>query len=823
MSLDFGDIVYFKWRIIETGAGSFSMVYTVHLSGNISRFIAMIRSQFSFLSLLLILLALIVSCQPEENRWLLSPEKGVPARESGWLTEYWSKQEHYADTVLADHNTQVLVIKADSFSFNRWYKKVNIKPYARYRISGLIKTENVQGKTNEAGAGFRLGNIPFNGNSLLKGSNDWTYMEFEFDSEGDDSFMLECLLGKKGEAKGTVWFDQLKLEELSARALNPEITLDLNQQSEPMSPYLYGQFIEHMGRSIYGGIWAEVLLDRKFYYVPGDDGSPWEISVPVSALSLDKSHQFSQGDIPIVKTTEGFSLSQDSLTLQAGKSYTGRIVFKASSGIRTLKGTISVNQEDVEFLDQSLSAAGFQTVTFSFSPNEDTRMATLSFRFEGTGEVTLAAVSLMPADNIQGFRPDVLALLKELNSPVYRWPGGNFVSGYDWKDGIGDPDKRPTRFDKAWNGLEYNDVGIDEFMELCRLLNAEANIAVNTGLGTAQMAAREVEYVNGSTATPMGKWRAQNGHPDPYGVRLWAVGNEMFGNWQLGHMPVEDYVKKHNSVADAMKVADPSIELIAVGLPGAWNDMMYTHSSDHMDYISEHFYRQDWHAGGLLTHVKQIPDVIREIAEEHRENRREHQELEGKDIRIALDEWNFWYGPHVYGLLGTRYFLRDALGIAAGFNELARQSDIYYMANYAQTVNVIGAIKTTATASWLEGTGLILKLYRQEFGTIPVSVTGAPEPLEIAATLTDDKEYLTISIVNATHQEYELNISGLVSSIEEEGQRFLISGENDMVYNDETNKDRISIKESEINLTGGSLIIPKESAGIYKFPLNCSN
>ena len=450
----------------------------------------------------------------------------------------------------------------------------------------------------------------------------------------------------------------------------------------------------------------------------------------------------------------------------------------------------------------------------------DAGYAALKLRSKGSGTITLAAISLMPEDNTEGFRPDVIALLKELDSPIYRWPGGNFVSGYDWKDGIGNPDARPTRYERAWNGLEYNDVGIHEFMQLCKILDAEANIAVNTGLGDAALAANEVEYFNGAATTPMGKRRAANGHPEPYDVQLWAVGNEMFGDWQLGHMPIEEYVKKHNKVAEAMWAVDPDIDLIAVGYPGEWNDMMYQNTAENMTYISEHFYRQDWHAGGLLTHVKQMPDAIREIAEEHRRARREIPEIADRDIKIALDEWNYWYGPHEFGLLGTRYFLRDALGIAAGLNEFSRQSEMYYMANYAQTVNVIGAIKTTPTDSWLEGTGLVLKVYRKEFGTIPVAVSGAPEPLDVAATLTEDGTYLTLSVINATHQEYQLTLDFISENIPTQGTAFVITGSNDMVYNDVTHKNSIYLEETSFELEHNSLQVAKESAGIYKIKLN---
>jgi len=234
---------------------------------------------------------------------------------------------------------------------------------------------------------------------------------------------------------------------------------------------------------------------------------------------------------------------------------------------------------------------------------------------------------------------------------------------------------------------------------------------------------KKVEYVNGATDTHMGKIRAANGHQEPFNVKWWAVGNEMYGKWQLGHMPLKDYVKKHNDVVEAMRAVDPSAQLIAVGSVGKWSIQMLTHCAEHMDLISEHLYLQDKEA--VPEHVAQMPARIKRIVNAHRGYRKKLDTLAGKDIRIAMDEWNYWYGPNEYGELGVRYFLQDALGIAAGLHEFFRQSDIFFMANYAQTVNVIGAIKTTMTKAELEPTGLVLKLYRERFGTSPVKVSGA--------------------------------------------------------------------------------------------------
>ncbi|RXG32645.1 alpha-L-arabinofuranosidase C-terminal domain-containing protein [Leeuwenhoekiella marinoflava] len=751
---------------------------------------------------------------------LLSPQVDVSFKEAGWETEYWSNQENYSDTTFSDSESQVLAIYHDTLQVGRIFKKVEVKPYSHYKVTGFIKTENVSADKSDAGAGFDLDNFKIKNDTVFTGKTDWTPVTMEFDSEGDDSFIISCFLGKNGPAKGKAFFKDIQVEEISSTVLKPAVAIDITKEKEPMSPYIYGQFIEHMGKSIYGGLWAEMLTDRKFYHKPGTSVSPWKTELDTNQIVLNTSNGFSEMPLPVFSLKNGkILLKQDSIALLKDKSYTGRLVFKAKGTIEEIK--LSLISENIQKEKQlEFSKNEFVSIPFEFATVNASEQASFQIEFTGSGSVTLAAVSLMPSDNIEGFRSDVIALLKELDAPIYRWPGGNFVSGYDWKDGLGNPDARPTRYERAWDGLEYNDVGIHEFMKLCEILDVEANIAVNTGLGDAELAANEVAYFNSDTSTKMGEWRAENGHAEPYNVKLWAVGNEMFGDWQLGHMPIEDYVKKHNKVAEAMWAVDPDIDLIAVGFPGEWNDMMYSNCAENMTYISEHFYRQDWHAGGLLTHVKQMPDAIRDIAEEHKRARREIPEIADQNIRIALDEWNYWYGPHEFGLLGTRYFLRDALGIAAGLNEFSRQSDMYYMANYAQTVNVIGAIKTTQTDSWLEGTGLVLKIYRKEFGARPIAITGTPEPLDIAATLTEDGEYLTLSVVNATHKEYELNLDFLEQKIAQQGQAFIITGENDMVYNDVENKERIYLLEDAFTLQDNALRVRKESAGIYKFKLN---
>ncbi len=728
----------------------------------------------------------------------------------------------------AHDGSKSLMISSDYPARGVWSCKVPVKPWSKYKFHGWIKTENLQSSTSE-GACFNLSGKSSDfrvleneaGTKGLSGTNGWTEVTEEFETGGEDSFVLQCLFCNFEPATGKAWFDQMSLEYISGDKLKPSVTVVPANEKEEMSPYIYGQFIEHLGKCIYGGIWAEMLNDRKFWYNTGDKESPWIVEGESSMVYMDPRHPFTGEHSPVLEQSGSakVSLRQDELGLVEGMRYNGRIVAKAEGKISGLKLQLLDSKTQVvidEVVINGITSA-YNTFNFSLESGISTHAASLRIAPEGEGKIWIGTLSLMPSDNIEGFRADVLELLRGLNSPVYRWPGGNFVSGYNWRDGIGDRDKRPPRKNPAWTGIEPNDVGIHEFMTLCELINTEPYIAVNAGLGGVAEAKAEVEYCNGNPETPMGSLRSKNGHPEPWNVKWWSVGNEMFGNWQLGFMPTEQFVKKHNQFADAMRSVSPDIKLIAVGNTGPWDEMILSGCSDNMDYISEHFYVQDWHGGGLMTHVRQIPDAIREIAEQHRKYRKEIPGLEEKDIRICMDEWNYWYGPHIYGELGTRYFLRDALGIAAGLNEYSRNTDIIYMANYAQTVNVIGAIKTNTTESVYAATGEALKMYRDYFGTIPVELSGDNRPLDIAATLSSDRNKLILAVVNPTtgKQEFECRIKDFKTA--PKAERYILSGPDDMAYNEPGRAEAVKVTGPEEVTVSGHYKVPGASVTMFVF------
>lgn len=736
----------------------------------------------------------------------------------GWRTADWRPGASFAVADAGHEGGRSVTISSSTGADASWLATVPTRPYAEYRLSGWIKTEALEPGTGR-GALINVRDEEAWRTPAVTGTKDWTRVEVAFDAGANDALEISCLFGGWGASTGRAWFDDVRLDLVKAREPDaPAVTIDTGRVRAPLSKYVYGQFIEHLGRCIYQGIWAEMLEDRKFFWPVGEGESPWRATGEAS-VTMDRASPFAGAHAPRVAPKAGGAggLVQDGLAVLAGKSYVGRIVLAGDPGTAVRASLVWGEAPDArQTVEISGLGRGYRTYPLAFSAGAASAAARLEIVSAGR-PFKVGTVSLMPADNVEGFRPEVLALLKELASPVYRWPGGNFVSGYDWRDGVGERDLRPPRKNPAWKGVEHNDVGLHEYLDLMRLLGADPYITVNSGLGDVALAVAELEYVNGPAASPMGRRRARNGRAEPWGVRFWSVGNEMYGSWQLGHMPLADYVRKHVAFAEAMRAADPSIKIVAVGAVGEWDETMLARAAGDMDYLSEHFYCGE--KPGLLSHVNQIPNEIRRIAEAHRRYRATIPALKDREIPVALDEWNYWYGPDLYGEIGTRYFLKDALGVAAGFNEFARQSDIYAMANYAQTVNVIGAIKTTKTAAAFDTTGLVLKLYRSRFGSLPVEVSGSAAPLDAMACRREGREILTLSVVNPTRQPRTLKLDFRGLRVPKTARLSLLAGDDPQAYNEPGVPPAVVIREIEGAPFGRSITVPPVSVSLYEIEL----
>ncbi|MEW5869266.1 MAG: alpha-L-arabinofuranosidase C-terminal domain-containing protein [Chloroflexota bacterium] len=326
-------------------------------------------------------------------------------------------------------------------------------------------------------------------------------------------------------------------------------------------------------------------------------------------------------------------------------------------------------------------------------------------------------------------RPDTLALIQALRPPLVRYPGGNFASGYHWEDGIGPKEQRPPRFDQAWNAPESNQVGTDEFMAFCAKVGCDPFLVVNDGSGTPEEAARWVAYCNQPAQSEQGQRRAANGQAAPYNVHLWGVGNEVWGEWQIGHTGPQAYTARLRQFAQAMRQADPTIRIVAVGSgvlsdapddPGRiWNRAVLEGAGDLIDDLSFHLYQPDregwqerYDLEALHHSVCAAPLTVESIVRRMAAQIATH--APGRRIGVAFDEWNLWLPPpaDAQSMHQVVYTLRDALYAAGMFNAFHRQCQALSMANLAQLVNVLPLIVTDERSAYVTPLYHAFRLYQ---------------------------------------------------------------------------------------------------------------
>ena len=321
-----------------------------------------------------------------------------------------------------------------------------------------------------------------------------------------------------------------------------------------------------------------------------------------------------------------------------------------------------------------------------------------------------------PTADAEGFREDVMALVRELGVSTIRYPGGNFVSGYKWEDGVGAREQRPKRLDLAWHSLETNQVGLHEFASWTRKVGSELMLAINLGTRGVQEAIDLLEYTNVAEGSTLAAQRADNGDAAPFDVRMWCLGNEMDGPWQLGYRSAEAYGVLASRTAKGMRQLDPGVELVACGsshrsMPtfGAWERTVLEHTYDDVDYISCHAYYQlrNGDLGSFLASSTDMDSFIEEIAAtaDHVKATRRS----AKTMAISFDEWNVWYvdryqdeekitditqWPYAPRLLEDVYTVADAVVVGNLLISLLKHVDRVKAASLAQLVNVIAPIMT---------------------------------------------------------------------------------------------------------------------------------
>ncbi|KAI9149108.1 alpha-N-arabinofuranosidase C [Paramyrothecium foliicola] len=451
-----------------------------------------------------------------------------------------------------------------------------------------------------------------------------------------------------------------------------------------------------------------------------------------------------------------------------------------------------------------------------------------------------------PLSDEDGFRKDVIEAFKELNVPVVRYPGGNFCATYHWIDGVGPREKRPARPELAWIGTESNEFGTDEFLKWCKVVGTEPYLCLNMGTGTLDEALAWLEYCNSDRNSYYANLRRQNGHEKPYGVKYWALGNEVYGPWQVAAMTKEDYAKKAYQWAKALKLLDPSVVLILCGETGysTWDS-----------YVLKECVKFDIHGLGGSTTASLI-DMhsihIYTASEDHLKNataaersieitaglidlaRAENKVPPGvRRQKICFDEWNVWDPVRAPGEQGAeeKYNLSDALAVSIWLNVFIRQSKYIGMANIAQSVNVISPLMTTKdglvkqTTWWplllysryMRGSTIAANVRSGEYlgETKPEWIRGAIETpwLDVSAALGDDG-MINLAVVNI-HEEkdFETDIRGLTGGNEVEVHT--VNGSGVKVVNTD-GKQEVGITESKWD-GKGAFTFPKHSLTILRW------
>lgn len=576
-----------------------------------------------------------------------------------------------------------------------------------------------------------------------------------------------------------------------AVAQTASVQVDAGRVVNKVSPRMYAAFMEMMAEDVKWGLTAEMVHDRSFEEAANYLGLPagWRLEpderndnvaaikfAPVTEEAYPKTNRATgRAEHSLLVTTtrqdikddrRGFS--QGRLSIRTGQRYDGYVWIKTTPA-DGYKGEIAVALEEDNTDGQTYARAQlpvtagteWQQVRFSLTSAGTDRFAKLSFLFAGTGKLYLDGVSLQPANAKGQVRADVEEMIAKLRPSFLRWPGGNVAQDYHWQWGIGPRDERPVWTNVAWsNAPEPGDFGTDEYLAFCARLGIEPSITVNVngGTATAEEAANWVEYVNGPATSRFGAMRAANGHPAPYGVKQWELGNEVFGNWVRGHSSGETYARAAMRYANAMKAVDPSIKFTAVGQGvgkerDTWNSAVLTVAGPLIDYLAIHDYTTaSSNAGGQNSRAAMMAR-----AGEFERGYRHTAELiarlaPGRPIKQIVNEWNLFYGAD------TIQSTEGAVYASRMMNGFERDGDTVEANCISDLLNgwVGGVIQASRDRVYGTAQYYAIQLYNDHLGTERLAATTKSPPLtpgvdavDAVATRAADGSKVYVKLSNA--------------------------------------------------------------------------
>jgi alpha-N-arabinofuranosidase len=567
----------------------------------------------------------------------------------------------------------------------------------------------------------------------------------------------------------------LVLASQSGPALSPhtaDIAIDASSIDGRISPLLYGQFLEFMFEGIKYGLHAELLRNRGFEQDSGVNGLPqfWDRypddRIDDYALVMQRDDDVAYPDTGRSESTPGghslrvqlkpgvvqrHGVYQAREPVRQGLEYRGSLWMKTQS----FSGTVSVALEadaaggrvyDEARIDQI--AADWANYTFTLTPSASDPLARFAILLDGQGTVWIDQASLIPGDAVDDVRADVFEKIKQVRPAFIRWPGGNVAQDYHWQWGVGPRDARPTWINLSWrNELEPSDFGTAEFIRLARNVSAEPSITVNVeGRGaTAEEAAAWVEYCNGPATSTYGAMRARDGHPDPYHVIFWEIGNEIWGDWVRGHSDAETYARNLTRYVSAMRAVDPSIKVIAVGEDDmGWNRTVLQRAGERLDYLAIHHYYGQRDSRGDVKQLLARPLYYEHFYEEMKEAI--EQLPPDRRPRLAINEWGLDLPEsQQYSIIAALY--------GARLMNVFERSDLVSMSAVSDLVNGWpgGIIQASRHGVFVTPIYLVNALYASHLGADRLRVKiddPGDSPVDAVASRSPDRRTIYIKAVN---------------------------------------------------------------------------
>jgi alpha-L-arabinofuranosidase len=631
-----------------------------------------------------------------------------------------------------------------------------------------------------------------------------------------------------------------------AQTRSASITIDAGSVENSISPMLYGQFVEVMFGGVDGPLWDELVRNRSFEECPNEIGFSRDWEREPDNRNHDPSVHFQwDGSVSFPESGKGHSMriqvsrdqwnvsqrrgiSQGRIPVRKNVTYVGYLWLKQDAFDGFV--TVAIEKDSIDgstyaSADLHPKGSGWSQYPFKLTSDASDPLAKFSILVHGIGTIWVDQVSLLPGDAVVGTRADVFQRIKDLQPSFIRWPGGNAAQNYHWMQGVGPRDQRPGWVNHAWwNETESNDFGMDEYIQLCRKLGVEPSITVNVeGDGaTADEAAAWVEYANGPETSKYGRMRAANGHPKPYYVKYWEVGNEIFGNWEIGHTDAATYARNFNRYAAAMKAVDPSIRLIASGSTLDWNRTLLQIASPEIDQLAIHFYYGQQEMRGDVSNLLAHPLTFDLFYGQMREML--HRYAPDNHIYLTVNEWNTSLP------LPAQHTMVSGLYAGSMLNGFERNGDLIASTAVSDLVNGWsgGIIQASRDNLFVTPTYLVNKLYSNHLGTQRLSTVvrsptfdttfeGKAIPiLDAVATRSADGKSLFVKAVNKDLEH------GLTVELHVDRVALAPRAEFDSVTaafpdseNTFTNPDSVSIRSSGVTASSNFAIeLPADSVSV---------